>query len=206
MRAAAARLVWYSIVLSFAACAHYQARPTPDLQRDGAMGQTIEGVRLMVGRAEESYGAFEADLKGQGVFPLLLHYQNDSAAAVSAARRDILLTSQGVRCKQLSLGDVSERIGFSPAGRYFAWSYGLLGIGIVPGTIDHFKAEEANRTLSDDLVAKELQDFTLAPSGRALGFVFFECPNGAPPTEVRELLSSSDGRVFHFVVPFVEGR
>ena len=205
MRFAGSKSFLYLLFL-VPACAHYEARPTPEPPREAMMAQTVEGIRLTASRPEESYGAFEADLQGNGIFPLLLYYQNDSALSVQAARRDIVLSSRGGGCRQLAVGDVSERIGFSPAGRYFAWSYGLFGIGIIPGTIDHFKAEEANRAISQDLVAKELRDVTLAPSEKAQGFVFFECPNNSRPTELREALSAADGRLLRFTIEFPDIR
>ena len=66
--------------------------------------------------------------------------------------------------------------------------------------------EYLKAAISQDLVAKELRDVTLAPSEKAQGFVFFECPNSSRPTELREALSTADGRLLRFTIEFLDSR
>lgn len=202
--------MWWSflvfVVTLLSACAHYEARPTPAVPSRQALAQAVDGVELAVAPPEDAYSAFEADWRGNGIFPLLLHVENRSEWVISSARRDLVLSTRLGICRQLSIGDVRERVGFSPAGRYFAWSYGLFGIGIVPGAIDHFKAEEANHAMTQDLVSKEMRDLSLTPAEKADGFVFFDCGVGELPTSLQDELTAPGDRKLRFSIPFAGER
>jgi len=193
------------VAVAAAGCAHYAVRPMPGAPAIPALRSAQAGVELTVSEPRDAYAAFDADLRASGVFPVLLQVANHSAQAVTVSPRTLKLTGQGASYRLLGPGDVSERIQYSPAAHYFSWGYGLLGLGVVPGTVDHFRAEAANRDIWRDLRQKSLGETTASAGGMVRGFVYFEVPESTAPLQLTALVTTSDGGALRYVVDFPAG-
>src|SRR5947207_1150942 len=113
-----------AIVLCLASatgCAHYAIRPVPTALRDPIV-QSESGVTLSMAQPADAVAACDADLRGHGVFPVLLHLENHSATDATIARESMRLSSSAGAVRPLGTSDVAERLQYAPIGRYFAWS------------------------------------------------------------------------------------
>lgn len=194
------RLVMALGLVSIVGCAHYDIRLIPDPPKELVLHRSQAGVTLMVSHPKDAFATFDANLHGNDIFPVLLFFENHTERTLTVSKRDMTLSGDELKFRQLSAGEVSERLLFSPAGRYFAWSFGLFGIGIVPGIIDHFKAESANQAIWQDILAKELRDFAAGPGDVVKGFVFFDVPGINSPSQFTSIATTSDGQIRRFVV------
>lgn len=172
-------------LLTLFGCAHYKIRPLPDSTGPGMLRSSKSAIDLSVLPPEEKaadYSAFDADLRRSGIFPVFVRVDNHSEREVAVNRITMTLSDQRQTFAQLGPDQVSDRLEFSPTARYFAWSFGLFGIGIIPGVVDGYNAVSANRTMRQDMSEKLLRNRTLPPGGFVMGFLFFDVPETLTPT------------------------
>ena len=113
------------------------------------------------------------------------------ADTVMFARGRATLTDDRRAFRQLTPDDVAARHRFSPTLRYFAWSIGLFGIGIIPGMIDGFNAIDANARIRSGLHDKALHGRALAPEQSTEGFLYFDVAKDTPGLRLAQALTAS---------------
>ena len=163
--------------------------------------QAHSDVSLAMGQPSDAKAAFDVNLRKARVFPVLLQIENRSPSAVSVVRESVKLSGPAGAYRRLTSSEVSERVQYSPAARYFAWSFGLFGIGIIPGIVDHFRAEAANRAIWRDIQEKRLDDAPVGSGRTTRGFVYFDAPTSSDPRQFECTIETSDGNHLQYVLP-----
>ena len=186
-------------VVATTGCAHYAVRPTPTALREPIV-RNESGVSLAMAQPADAMAAFDADLRRRGVFPVLLHLENRAGTSVTIARESMRLSSAAGVHRQLSSSDVAERLQYSPMARYFAWSFGLFGIGMIPGIVDYFRAETANRAIWDDIARKRLASVSVRSGDVMSGFVFFDVARSVQAEELETTVVTADGQTLRYVL------
>jgi len=181
----------------FFGCAHYEIKPVPSFPRAGMLKNSQSGVDIYISSFEDegvAADAFDADLRGNNVFGLFVRIANHSNEEVRVSRKRMLLSCDQRFFPQMTFDNVANRLRFSPIKRYFAWSLGLLGIGIIPGTVDGYKAVSENRSMQEDLSDKVLRNRILLPGGVVAGFLFFDVDKTVQPTDFTVEIGTSSGQ------------
>ena len=116
------------------------------------------------------------------------------------------LSSPAAAYRPLGTSEVAERLQYAPLGRYCAWSFGLFGIGMIPGIVEYFRAETANRAIWNDLSSKRLATGPVRLGDAVSGFVFFEVPRQVDPEELQSTVTTADGQTLRYVLRLAASR
>lgn len=164
--------------LIFTGCASY----TPTLVRLTLAGpdtkKAVKGDLVVYAEefvtGEKSERAFDTNMPGEGVLPILISVENNGRESFDVNVADVRLLGEKP-LKLLAPEDAAVRAQRGTAGRALGWSV-IVPIITIPFAIGGSAIHTANvnQQIVRDFTAKGLPDGAVLPNKERSGFVFFE--------------------------------